>query len=134
MPTENTWNTTTILASCKKQTTISLKSHSPAHQQYREPTPAVPSDNEDEAENAFSTITSESRSLAEALKHPDAKEWRRAAMEELQAHELNGTWKLIELPAGKKAIGLKWVFRLKHNADGSIGCYKGRLVAKGYNQ
>src|SRR3954469_22208540 len=108
----------------------------PAHQQYREPTPAVPSDDEDEfeAENAFSAISSEPRSLAEALKRPDAEEWRRAAMEELQAHELNGTWKLIELPAGKKAIGSRWVFKLKHNADGSTDHYKGRLVVKGYNQ
>src|SRR4051812_3114117 len=107
-----------------------------AQQQYREPTPAVPSDDEDrfEAENAFSAISSEPRSLAEALKCPDPEEWRRAAMEELQAHELNGTWKLIELPAGKKAIGSRWVFKLKHNAGGSIDHHKGRLVAKGYNQ
>jgi len=31
-------------------------------------------------------------------------------------------------------IGFKWVFKVKHNTDGSIECYKGRLVAKGYNQ
>ncbi|KAG7556107.1 Integrase catalytic core [Arabidopsis suecica] len=33
-----------------------------------------------------------------------------------------------------KAIGLKWVFKLKRNSDGSINKYKARLVAKGYVQ
>lgn len=42
----------------------------------------------------------------------------------------NGTWELIDLPQGAKAIGLKWVFKLKRNADGSINKYKARLVAK----
>ncbi|KAK4410377.1 Retrovirus-related Pol polyprotein from transposon RE1 [Sesamum angolense] len=35
---------------------------------------------------------------------------------------------------GKKAIGSKWVFKIKLKADGSIDRYKARLVAKGYNQ
>lgn len=33
-----------------------------------------------------------------------------------------------------KPIGLKWVFKIKRNADGSISKYKARLVAKGYVQ
>ena len=40
----------------------------------------------------------------------------------------------MELPAGVKPIGLKWVFKIKRNADGSISKYKARLVAKGYVQ
>ncbi|CAL9026722.1 unnamed protein product [Prunus brigantina] len=31
-------------------------------------------------------------------------------------------------------VGCKWVFTLKHKADGSIDRYKARLVAKGYTQ
>ena len=33
-----------------------------------------------------------------------------------------------------KPIGLKWVFKIKRSADGSISKYKARLVAKGYVQ
>ena len=38
------------------------------------------------------------------------------------------------MPKGMKAIGLKWVFKIKRNADGSINKHKSRLVAKGYVQ
>jgi hypothetical protein len=31
-------------------------------------------------------------------------------------------------------VGCKWVFSIKHKADGSIERYKARLVAKGYTQ
>jgi len=58
---------------------------------------------------------------------------KQAALEELNAHSTNGTWELVPQPKGKK-IGSKWVFKVKRNADGSVERYKGRLVAKGYNQ
>ena len=40
----------------------------------------------------------------------------------------------MELPPGQKAIGSKWVFKVKQKADGTIERYKARVVAKGYNQ
>ena len=46
--------------------------------------------------------------------------------------EKNNTWDLVDLPAGAKAIGLKLIFKIKHNSDGSINKHKSRLVAKGY--
>ena len=46
----------------------------------------------------------------------------------------NGTWDLVRLPAGKKAISCRWVFTVKVNPDGSIARLKARLVAKGYAQ
>ncbi|KAG7599681.1 GAG-pre-integrase domain [Arabidopsis suecica] len=64
----------------------------------------------------------------------DSKKWKEACVEEISSIEKNKTWDLVELPVGAKAIGLKWVFKLKRNSDGSINKHKARLVAKGYVQ
>lgn len=53
---------------------------------------------------------------------------------ELKALEANNTWELVPLPKGKRAIGCKWVFKIKLKADGTLERYKTRLVTKGYNQ
>jgi hypothetical protein len=54
--------------------------------------------------------------------------------EEIDALNANMTWELVPLPKGKNVIGCKWVYKVKHNSDGSISMYKARLVAKGYAQ
>ena len=54
--------------------------------------------------------------------------------EELTSIEQNNTWDVVDLPTGKKAIGTKWVFKLKQKANGTIDRYKAQLVAKGYAQ
>lgn len=61
-------------------------------------------------------------------------EWKAAVEEEIKALEKNGTWQFSHLPQGKKAVGCKWIFSVKYNADGSINRYKARLVAKGFTQ
>jgi hypothetical protein len=58
--------------------------------------------------------------------------WDKAMDEEMVALDVNMTWELVPLPEGKKAIGCKWVYKVKHNSDGSISRCKARLVAKGY--
>lgn len=60
---------------------------------------------------------------ADAICYEDAAEqteWRNAMLEEIQAIEKNSTWELVDPPKGKNVVGLKWVFRTKYNADGSI--------------
>jgi hypothetical protein len=60
--------------------------------------------------------------------------WDYAIDEEMAALDANATWELVVLPKDKKAIGCKWVYKVKHNAFGSASRYKARLVAKGYAQ
>lgn len=60
--------------------------------------------------------------------------WEEAMKTEVDAIKKNKTWKLVELPAGHKAITLKWVYKLKRDIDEQIIKYKARLVAKGYVQ
>ena len=73
----------------------------------------------------------------EPWSYEDAKElkvWRDACEDEIKSIVKNDTWSLVDLPRNCKAIGLKWVFKVKRNSDGSINKYKARLVAKGYIQ
>ncbi|PHT63580.1 hypothetical protein T459_32589 [Capsicum annuum] len=53
---------------------------------------------------------------------------------EFEAFYANNTWDLVPLPAGKRAIGCKWVYNIKHKAGGSVERYKARLIVKGYTQ
>jgi hypothetical protein len=44
--------------------------------------------------------------------------------EELKSIADNKTWTLTDVPPGKKPIGLKWVFKIKRDADGNITRHK----------
>nr|GFA23930.1 zinc finger, CCHC-type [Tanacetum cinerariifolium] len=62
------------------------------------------------------------------------KKWIKAMEIELESIKKNNTWTLTTLPPEQKAIGLKWVYKTKRDAEGKIIKYKARLVAKGYVQ
>jgi hypothetical protein len=76
----------------------------------------------------------EPKSYCEAMRRPDSELWHQAMVREMEAHLKNGTWELVKLPHGRKAIGSKWVFKVKRNPDGTVERYKARLVAKGFGQ
>ena len=63
-----------------------------------------------------------------------SKSWKKAMEAEIDMIHKNDTWDLVDRPDQKKVIGVKWVFRTKFNADGSLNKHKARLVVKGYNQ
>ncbi|KAJ0589411.1 putative RNA-directed DNA polymerase [Helianthus annuus] len=64
----------------------------------------------------------------------NSENWRDAMKSEMEALMKNDTWEKCVLPLGKKTVGCRWVFTIKHKPDGTIERYKARLVAKGYTQ
>jgi hypothetical protein len=79
-------------------------------------------------------VDTDPTSLADALSRPDGARWQAAVAEELASMKTNKVYELTELPPGRKAIGCKYVFKIKRNADGTVERYKARLVAKGFHQ
>lgn len=71
--------------------------------------------------------------FAEAMRSSEADKCKCAIEEKLEAHENNGTWKIVPLPPGKKPIDSKWVFKLKNTVGGAVR-YKARLCARGFSQ
>lgn len=57
---------------------------------------------------------------------------RKVMDEEIKSIVKNDTWELTTLPKCHKAIGVKWVYKMKKNTKGEIENYKARLVAKNY--
>ena len=64
----------------------------------------------------------------------DEEAWIKAEDEEIAQLLAMGTWEVVPLPKGKKAIKSKWVYRKKTDNDGNVIRYKARLCACGYSQ
>lgn len=76
----------------------------------------------------------EPRTYKEAISCYDRDLWVKAMEEELTSIRDNGTWEETDLPCGRKTVGSKWVFKLKHEANEKTPRYKARLVAQGFSQ
>ena len=76
----------------------------------------------------------EPTTVKEALTGPDETQWLSAMEKEMESLHTNNVWDLVKLPKGRKAIGSKWVFKLKTGADGLVERHKARLVAQGFSQ
>jgi len=59
-------------------------------------------------------------------------EWQEAMAKEFEALQDNNTWELVPLPAGKRPISCKWVYKIKYKADGGVERCKARLVIRGF--
>ncbi|CAI7761935.1 unnamed protein product [Closterium sp. NIES-54] len=92
-------------------------------------------DEEDEPAYCFlAPAPEEPASMEEALAGPDREKWLVSRDAEYQSLLENGTWDLVVLPEGKKAVQCKWVRRMKTDDKGQVTIYNSRLVAKGFMQ
>ena len=72
------------------------------------------------------------KTFAEAMASPDREKWLEAIKLELRNMKKREVWKIVKLstmPANRRMVGCKWVFKIK--ADGT---YRARLVAQGFSQ
>jgi hypothetical protein len=60
--------------------------------------------------------------------------WRDAMMEEYQSIIKNDVWDIVPRPKGKYVVTSKWIYRIKHVADGSIEKHKARFMTRGFSQ
>nr|GEX16011.1 reverse transcriptase domain-containing protein [Tanacetum cinerariifolium] len=66
------------------------------------------------------------KTYKEAITSRNSAFWKEAIDDEMDSLVSNYTWELLNLPPGSKAIGCRWVFRIKYHTDGSIQTFKAR--------
>jgi hypothetical protein len=76
-------------------------------------------------------IASEPSCYEEASSQPV---WRDAMMEEYHSIMKNDVWDIVLRPERKSAMTSKWIYKIKHIADGSIEKNKTIFVARGFSQ
>lgn len=74
---------------------------------------------------------SESSRFSEAV---NGQKLRDAMKLEIDSLGQNGTWQITHLPLRKRALGSKWVYRIKYKTDGNVERYKARRVVLGNTQ
>jgi hypothetical protein len=62
------------------------------------------------------------------------KEWADAMTEEYQSIMKNEVWEIVPRSKNKDGLSYRWLFKIKHVADGSIEKYKARFVTRGFSQ
>eukprot|EP00961_Rhodomonas_salina_P305208 3941902-Rhodomonas_salina.2 len=60
--------------------------------------------------------------------------WHAATYNELDGLKENGTYTVVDLPEGRKAIQSKLILNVKQDVYGQISKYKGRVVVQGFRQ
>ncbi|GKD48209.1 putative ribonuclease H-like domain-containing protein, partial [Tanacetum coccineum] len=81
--------------------------------------------------NLETIVNIKPKMISQSLKD---KSWVDAMQEEMLQFKIQKVWILVDLPFGKKTIGIKWVYGNKKDERGVVIRNKARLVAQGYRQ
>ena len=76
----------------------------------------------------------EPASYTEAIKSPDADEWKKACQAEYENLMSYNTWSLVKRPTHINIVGNRWVFQVKRDNLGTLDRRKAQLVAQGFSQ
>jgi hypothetical protein len=71
----------------------------------------------------------EPQTYQEAVSGEESELWQKSMDEEMRSLLENGTWELVERPKGVKPIPMKWVYKVKRDAQGNVERYKSRFDA-----
>jgi hypothetical protein len=75
--------------------------------------------------NFYLSITDDDpRTVREAVISEDSKLSKKAMVEEMDSLDKNEAWDIVELSAGRKYVGSKWLFKNNFNAQGKMQKYK----------
>ena len=68
-------------------------------------------------------IVREPYSLEEAVQKPTCVD---AMVEKYDSIVKNNAWQIVPRPVDKSVVGLRWIYKVKKAADGSVDKYKAR--------
>ena len=70
----------------------------------------------------------------QALNSEESAEWLQSMQKEISSINVSSLSAIVEIPKGRKAIGSKWVYRVKTTPEGELDKLKARVVALGNRQ
>ena len=106
------------------------------------PEPAAERAREEGTENSIihyafaNVVTDESDPIdyKEAISGPNRDHWIDSMHREIGNLQRLDVYELCSLPQGRKAVGSRWVYKIKRDPEGKPKEFKSRLVAQGFTQ